>query len=1052
MASTNGHVTRSRTIEVPLQHEQVLEVVCEDLPGNPVELTDIFQQEGVGLLYYRLLAFEYYRQSKYDESIKVLRAGLNAANGASQAQSRQKLPLLILLATLSIQLAKMSVDTTQKQTYMTEAVQLINDADRINNQYEPTFIIKGILYLQRGDLNEAFRSFTMTLEKLPSCVPALIGKGRIQYTRKQYRQALKTYQTALSYATGNEYNVEIRLGIGLCYHQLGMNAEAKTAFKRCLQLNPSKSNPISLILLAIMELNESKDRELGIVHQETSLKQGLQHMQMAHAANKKDPVVLNMLANHFFLTKDFAKSVKCATRSYNISRQNQVKAEAAYQVARAQHQMQQYDDAFKHYGEALQLNPDHILSQFGIGQIHLNRGEIDKAIQYFDKVYTTEPRCIEALKVLGSLYALAGKKEKAMECLVKVLGEIKDDPMLLIEVAQLSEQTDEKRTLKAYEQAVELYKLKAAENGDESHIMPEVLNNIAAMYHMRGDLEDAEHHYGLAVKECERQMSLADTDDSSKQRIAGFELTISYNLGRLCEDNGDLEKAVEIYKKIINGNPGYADAHLRLGAIEQNKGHVTDAIEHYKDVFDSNANNADAWTMIGQAQMSMNEKICKRSFEKVLKDCDKNDLYTHVALGNYHSNTARELKGDDKRAARAEAYKLATGFFSQTLKRDPYNVYAANGIAITLAERGHINEAKEIFNQVRESAVNNPSIWINLAHVHVELGQFKQAAVMYENASKKYYDNKDANVLLCIAKMHFMIGKADKNAEEMLLALSYSEQAYQADLSDKTILYDIALVHQTYAQLISDLPKDQRTTDQMRQAITGLEASKSGFQTLLDVSPDEHVHYDRKIVEQRQRHGESLRTQIERKLADQVQFEEERKQRTEEARKKREGEHRRRELEDQERREQEVLERKRMEDERQRIMEKVREENLLLASQEVGESDDEEKKKKKRRKDLGDGIIDDEEMEDAEAEAPKRPRKRKEKDPSEKKEPKRPKRRKSEDLDADKPKRRVRTKQIIESEDEEDEALSSPTNNTEVEASHQSRIRDDGDDEDEDEE
>lgn len=56
MASTNGHVARSRTIEVPLQHEQVLEVVCEDLPGNPVELTDIFQQEGVGLLYYRLLA------------------------------------------------------------------------------------------------------------------------------------------------------------------------------------------------------------------------------------------------------------------------------------------------------------------------------------------------------------------------------------------------------------------------------------------------------------------------------------------------------------------------------------------------------------------------------------------------------------------------------------------------------------------------------------------------------------------------------------------------------------------------------------------------------------------------------------------------------------------------------------------------------------------------------------------------------------------------------------------------------------------------------------
>jgi RNA polymerase-associated protein CTR9 len=140
------------------------------------------------------------------------------------------------MATLNIQLAKMSADGNERQGFMTEAVQLINDADGINNQYEPTFIIKGILYLQRGDLNEAFRSFTMTLEKIPSCIPALIGKGRIQYGRKQYRQALKTYQTALSYADGNDYSVEIRLGIGLCYHQLGMNNEAKTAFKRCLQV------------------------------------------------------------------------------------------------------------------------------------------------------------------------------------------------------------------------------------------------------------------------------------------------------------------------------------------------------------------------------------------------------------------------------------------------------------------------------------------------------------------------------------------------------------------------------------------------------------------------------------------------------------------------------------------------------------------------------------------------------------------------------------------------------------------------------------------------
>lgn len=232
-----------------------------------------------------------------------------------------------------------------------------------------------------------------------------------------------------------------------------------------------------------------------------------------------------------------------------------------------------------------------------------------------------------------------------------------------------------------------------------------------------------------------------------------------------------------------------------------------------------------------------------------------------------------------------------------------------------------------------------------------------------------------------------MIGKADKSPDEMLLALEYSQLAYEVDPSDKTVLYDIALVHQTYAQLISDLPKDLRTTEQMRQAISGLESSKAGFQTLLDVSPEEHVHYDRKIVEQRQRHGESLRTQIERKLADQMEFEDEKKQRMEEARKKREEEHQRRKLEEQERLDREQQEREQQESDRRRIMEKVREENVLLASQDVGLSDDEQQKqKKKRRKDYNDGIVDDEEVNENE-EVPKR-RKRKEKDASEKKEPK----------------------------------------------------------------
>lgn len=147
-------------------------------------------------------------------------------------------------------------------------------------------------------------------------------------------------------------------------------------------------------------------------------------------------------------------------------------------------------------------------------------------------------------------------------------------------------------------------------------------------------------------------------------------------------------------------------------------------------MFDTEANDAKAWIMIGQAQATDSEKLSKRSYEKVLKDCDKNDLYTHVALGNYHAATARELKGDKSKQARADAYKLAVNFYSQALRRDPTNAYAANGLAIIIAENGHHEQARDLFNQVREAAVNNASVWVNLAHVYVELKLYKQAIVM----------------------------------------------------------------------------------------------------------------------------------------------------------------------------------------------------------------------------------------------------------------------------------------------------------------------------------
>ncbi|KAG1160549.1 hypothetical protein G6F37_003883 [Rhizopus arrhizus] len=897
----------------------------------------------------------------------VVQAALMMASQSAHTQPRQKLPLLTLIATLNLRLARKQTDETQRQRHLDEAAQFINEADRIHNQYEPTFVVKGNLYLLTRKVDEAARSFNMVLEKRPNCIPALLGRAKIQYHLQQYKAALKTYQDALKYSHGRFSAVEIRLGIAQCFAQLKMYHEAKIALKRCIDTSPAP-NSTALIMLAIIELNESKDMENGALQQETSLRHGLQHMQQSHQAN----------------------TMTASSRALSTASNNATKAEASYQIARTHHQTEDYENAYKFYSQALELNPDHILAQFGMGQTQIKRGEHDAAIEIFEKLHASQPDCIEVMKVLGSLYGLVRKRDKSTAVFDKLLKHVDDDPLLCIEIAEMHEEKDKPLALKYYQQALALINdLSEDEQAAQERIKqikPQLLNNIAVMHHSLGKYSDAEHYYSLAIQATE---ACANEEKDLK-------LTMSYNLARLYEEKLETEKATAIYTKLIEDYPSYVDAHLRMGAIEQSLGRSTEAIEYYKEVFDTEPLDAKAWIMIGQAQALNTEKLSKRSFEKVLKDCDKNDLYTHVALGNYHCMTARELKSEKAKQQRADAYKLAANFYSQTLRRDPTNVYAANGLAITIAENGHIEQAKDLFNQVRESDVSNPNVWVNLAHAYVELKQYKQAIVMYGNCSKKFFNNKDTNLLLCLARAQYILAKSEKDHETMYEALKNTERALHLNPADKTTLYNLALVQQSYAQQISDLPQQQRDSASMRRAIGHLECGQRTFHTLISV--EEHTLYDKKIVEQRERYGETLRTQLERKLAEQVQFEEEKRQKLEFAKKKREDEIAKQRAAEEEKRRLEEVERQQMEEARRRLMEKVREDNMLMASRQIDEDDiDEEKKSKKRSRKRKERDMDEEEEEDEETEREK--------------------------MLAKKDKKNYRTKRIIEDSDDNDDGM-----------------------------
>lgn len=85
------------------------------------------------------------------------------------------------------------------------------------------------------------------------------------------------------------------------------------------------------------------------------------------------------------------------------------------------------------------------------------------------------------------------------------------------------------------------------------------------------------------------------------------------------------------------------------------------------------------------------------------------------------------------------------------MRNDPKNIWAANGIGAVLAHKGCVNEARDIFAQVREATAEFCDVWLNIAHIYVEQKQFVSAIQMVTirpmfNLATRIHNDTDATL------------------------------------------------------------------------------------------------------------------------------------------------------------------------------------------------------------------------------------------------------------------------------------------------------------------
>ena len=353
--------------------------------------------------------------------------------------------------------------------------------------------------------------------------------------------------------------------------------------------------------------------------------------------------------------------------------------------------------------------------------------------------------------------------------------------------------------MNCYQNAIKIFREIADHNDNNLEIPAEIYNNVAALYFRLGNYKESAEYYESALKRCQEELQIEE------HYLKLIQVTINYNLGRLYEAIHEYNKAEQIYKNILREHPNYVDCYLRLGCMARDLGQIYEASDWFKEALQVEKDHPDAWSLIGNLHLAKQEYgPGQKKFERILhQEATAQDTYSIVALGNVWLQTLYQPTKDKEKERRHQ--DRAIQMYRQALKIDPKNIYAANGIGCVLAHKGYTNEARDVFSQVRESTADFSDVWINIAHIYVELKQYVSAIQMYENCHKRFFQSTNVDIMLYIARAYYKWGKM-RQCKNILLKIR------RVLPNDTLILFNLALVLQKLAaSVLEDTKSSLRT-------------------------------------------------------------------------------------------------------------------------------------------------------------------------------------------------------------------------------------------------
>lgn len=610
-------------------------------------------------------------ENSYDSEALFLLAATRARQGATQESARGVEDLLrqaleqtpdhlkSALALARLKLGQGDVDGAERVLIRTVENAAEKSAARTT---------LGDFYIRQGKNDEANEQFDLALADDPEYVPALVGRGLIQFRSDDKDAAEETFRAVSDIAKGDR-----RLLYGYVLAVNGKLDEAIAEFEKRVADDP-EHRAARTALVAAHRRAGNIEAAAGVLTDRLEAEPGDHQTLLARAQVYLDAVMLDKAEDdlHSLINKD----PRMVAARFLLTRVHRARGDLALQQAELE--------------RVLKLNVIHLQARLELAQSLLASGSALAAVELLLETPTTQREQPRVQAAMVSAYLGAQDYSAARAVIDKGLEQAPNAQYYQLDGILRELENDPEGARRSYEKALELY---------PPHVM--ALQALFANCVRANQLD-----VGIA---------LIQRHADKYPKVSAIQLAV----GRLLQTVARPNLARQTFERTLAANENAIDAKLAIAELDQQQGALDKAQAAITEVLEIAPRNAAA--LLLQATQHDRRREVDESvamYYKVL-ELRPNSV---VALNNLAYRTASHYNQVDKGLEYAERAKAIA----------PNHHAVNDTLGLIYYLKGIYPTAVEYFNEALERNPRNPEAHFHLAMVYAKMGRDSESRQFYD--------------------------------------------------------------------------------------------------------------------------------------------------------------------------------------------------------------------------------------------------------------------------------------------------------------------------------